>query len=293
MSTLNNYSPLRYPGGKSAIADFFYNVLSNNGINENGIYCEPFAGGAGIALTLLLSKKIKRIIINDMDICIASFWKSLLYDPLRFIYEIKKCEISIKEWEKHRNIYDNANSIDITNMDNMFTIGFSTFFLNRTNRSGILPKAGPIGGRQQNGIYKLDIRFNKEMLIKRIKKIIPYINNIKFTSLDAIEFMETIVMEENDKENLFIYLDPPYYHRGKDLYLNFYKADDHFSLAQYMNKFNYYKWIMTYDDCNEIREIYGNLNVTIHTLNLRYTLNNNRKAHEILISPMNINLPEN
>lgn len=293
MSTLNNYSPLRYPGGKSALADFFYNVILSNGIYENAIYCEPFAGGAGVALTLLLSKKVKRIIINDVDICIASFWKSLLYDPQRFIYEINKCEISIKEWEKHKNIYNNAKDIDITNMDNLFIIGFSTFFLNRTNRSGILPKAGPIGGRKQNGIYKLDIMFNKEILIKRIKTITSYIDNIKFTSLDAIEFMQNVITEEKDRDNLFIYLDPPYYHRGKDLYLNFYKADDHFYLAQYMDKFNYCKWLMTYDDCDEIRGIYRNLNVKVNMLNLRYTLSNNRKAHEILISPININLPEN
>jgi DNA adenine methylase len=65
-------------------------ILEANNINSNGVYCEPFAGGAGVALTLLLTGRIGSILINDIDPCIAAFWHSLLDIPHKFIDEIEK-----------------------------------------------------------------------------------------------------------------------------------------------------------------------------------------------------------
>lgn len=291
MSFINNYSPLRYPGGKSSAAGYFIDILSANNIGADGIYCEPFAGGAGVALTLLLTKRVERIVINDFDPCIAAFWNSLLDTPERFIEEISKCEISIESWEKHREIYNNATTLNLTDSEVRFSLGFSTFFLNRTNRAGILPKAGPIGGRKQTGAYRLNARFKKDVLISRIKEISTFRDRIVFTSYDALAFIKNLSIRGFEAEKLFLYLDPPYYHRGKELYLNFYSHNDHLLLAEYMKKFNYCKWMMTYDDCDEIKMLYTSEHLSIKDFTLQYSLQRVRKAKEILIAPQTTIMP--
>ncbi|MDR3357379.1 MAG: DNA adenine methylase [Desulfovibrio sp.] len=291
MSFINNYSPLRYPGGKSSAAGYFVDILSANNIGNNGVYCEPFAGGAGVALTLLLTGRVERIVINDFDPCIAAFWTALLDFPDKFINEIDRCEISIDAWEKHRAVYDNAAALDLTDHDVRFSLGFSTFFLNRTNRAGILPKAGPIGGRQQAGAYRLDARFKKNVLIERIKKIAAAKERIVFTSDDALLFIKNLLTRGFEQEKLFLYLDPPYYHRGKDLYLNFYNHNDHLSLAEYMKKFNCCKWMMTYDDCDEIKTLYASKHISVNDFTLQYSMQLVRKAKEVLITPQFTMIP--
>jgi DNA adenine methylase len=288
MSFVNNYSPLRYPGGKASAAGYFVDMLSANNIGNDGIYCEPFAGGAGVALTLLLINRVERIVINDFDPCIAAFWNSLLHESEKFIAEIEKCEISIESWEKHRSIYNSSATLNLLDDEERFSLGFSTFFLNRTNRAGILPKAGPIGGRQQAGSYRLDARFKKEVLIERITKIALAKDRIAFSSDDALVFIKNLEKSRFEANKLFLYLDPPYYHRGKDLYLNFYSHKDHLCLADYMKKFTYCKWMMTYDDCEEIKSIYLDKNILFHEFTLQYSMQKVRKAMEILIHPKNI-----
>ena len=68
----------------------------------------------------------------------------------------------MKEWEKQKRIYENTRS--------EFLLGFATFFLNRTNYSGVIT-GGPIGGFEQKGQWKIDARFNKKSLIDRIERI--------------------------------------------------------------------------------------------------------------------------
>ena len=291
MSFVNNYSPLRYPGGKASAAGYFVDMLSANNIGNDGIYCEPFAGGAGVALTLLLTGRVERIVINDFDPCISAFWNSLLHESEKFIAEIEKCEISIESWEKHRLIYDNAASLNLMNDDERFSLGFSTFFLNRTNRAGILPKAGPIGGRKQAGPYRLDARFKKNVLINRIGKIAEVRDRISFTSDDALVFIKKLTTSNFNSEKLFLYLDPPYYHRGKELYLNFYNHEDHLALAEYMKAFCYCKWMMTYDDCDEVKKLYVDKHISISEFTLQYSMQRVRKAKEVLIAPQFTMLP--
>jgi DNA adenine methylase len=286
MGFINNYSPLRYPGGKSSVAEYFMNILSVNNIGNDGVYCEPFAGGAGVALTLLLTKRVDRIVINDYDRCIGAFWNSLLNNSDKFIEEINRCDISIESWFKYRHIYDNACQLDLNNSKDQFALGFATFFLNRTNRAGILPKAGPIGGRNQLGNYSLDARFKKDVLIDRIKQIIKFKDQITFTTDDALIFIKNLKKSNCNKKNVFLYLDPPYYHKGKDLYLNFYNHYDHLNLSKYMKNFSYCKWMMTYDNCEEIKNLYSNIHISISEfITLQYSIQRVRKSKEILIIP--------
>jgi len=240
------YSPLRYPGGKNRLSKFISEICVNN--NISGHYIEPYAGGASVALHLLMEKKVKEITINDYDKSIYAFWYSVLNNTNKFCKLIKETPITIDEWKLQKEIQKNKETTDL------LKLGFSTFFLNRTNISGII-NAGPIGGIQQKGKYKIDCRFNKEKLIEKIKLIASFKDKIHLYNLDTIELIKTIRKNLNRKNNI-IYFDPPYFLKGPSLYLNHYDIEDHKEVAKEIKKIKRIHWIISYDDTKEIEEIY-------------------------------------
>ena len=242
----NHCSPLRYPGGKTFLSPFFDGVIKDNGL-EKVTYVEPFAGGAGAALTLLLSGKVNRIVINDLDKAIYAFWKSAIFDSVKFTKKIHSTPVTIKEWKKQKAIYNNPKA-------GRFELGFATFFLNRTNTSGILD-GGPIGGIKQKGEYKISARFNKDGL----ELINDYLN----------------------KRNTFIYLDPPYFEKGSSLYLNHYKKENHEALAKKLNQNPDAFWLLTYDNKKEIKSLYPDRKIVGFSLN--YNAYKSRIGREIMI----------
>jgi len=262
------YSPLRYPGGKSALFSLVDQIIKDNKL-ENSTYIEPFAGGAGIALSLLLLEKVNKIIINDLDRAIFCFWKTILNDTDKFIKKIQKTNVTISEWRKQKKIYLDTSSND-------FDLAFATFFLNRTNRSGIL-NAGAIGGVEQLGNWKLDARFNKENLISRIKKISYYKDRIIVKNIDGIKLVKGLI----NKKSSFVYLDPPYYDKGSCLYLNHYKPEDHKKLADFLNKNKGGNWMLTYDNVEPIRELYSKRKSFEFSLN--YHAHKSKKGSELLV----------
>lgn len=273
-------SPLRYPGGKASLSDFFENVLTLNKIN--GTYCEAYAGGAGAALNLLFANKVKKIILNDADFHIYAFWYSVLNHTDEFISAIKKCRISIPQWKKQRKIYEKPLE------HSLFQVGFSTFFLNRCNRGGILPNAGPIGGFEQEGNYSIDARFNKENLINRIKNIGDKGENIEIHNLDATDFLSNVISTLNPAQTL-IYLDPPYFQQGQKLYLNFYDESDHEVIEKSLQGFSNYKWIVSYDNVPEINDIYEEYRK--FSFNLNYSVQVCRKGKELMVFSSRLKLP--
>ena len=193
-------SPLRYPGGKTKLYPYVRSIPeSNELIGET--YIEPFAGGAGLALKLLLMGDVKRIVINDLDPSIYSFWYSILNWPEKFCHMIATVEISPAEWERQRQIYSEQNTA------NMLQLGFATFFLNRTNVSGVI-KGGLIGGLQQNGASLMNARFNRQGLISKIKDISSHKEQIFLYNLDAQRFLQPEYLGRFYKS--FINFDPPY-----------------------------------------------------------------------------------
>ena len=212
----NNYSPLRYPGGKSRLVVFIKSIIEQNYL-KGGTYIEPFSGGAAIALALAIDGYMERIVINDYDRSIYAFWYSILHYTDAFIDKIRNTPLSLKEWHTQRII-----QLDKQNTD-LFDLGFSTFFLNRTNRSGIL-KAGVIGGLNQTGPYKIDARYNKEKLIERIRIIAQHKNKFILHNENAINLLHRY---RNISRKNLIYLDPPYYEKGRELYVNFFMESDH------------------------------------------------------------------
>lgn len=262
------YSPLRYPGGKTSLFPFFEKVIQEHGLKKL-TYVEPFAGGAGAALALLFSDKVENIVINDLDKAIYSFWRSAIFDSEKFIKKIFSTPITITEWKKQRAVYTNLNS-------RRFDLGFATFFLNRTNISGILD-GGPIGGLDQKGKWKIDARFNKEGLAKKINQLGLYKNRISVSRKDGLE----LIGEYLNKKNTFIYLDPPYYERGASLYLNHYKKENHEALAKELNKNPEAFWLLTYDNKTQIKSLYPKRK--IQGFSLHYSAYESRKGKEILI----------
>ena len=267
-------SPLRYPGGKAVLTNFLADVIEVNGM-QDGIYAEPYAGGAGAALNLLFAEHVDQILINDADPCIYSFWNSILTQPKRFLNLLESTPVTIDEWMRQRDIYQNPKR------HSGIKVGFSTFYLNRCNRSGILMNGGPIGGFDQKGNWKIDARFNKENLIDRIKKIFYYRDRINVSNLDAIQFLNKKVVEHKMVDRIFVYLDPPYYVKGSTLYLNHYLHDDHVALAKFIRQDNKFKWIMSYDNTDAINELYAS-NERV-AFNLNYSANKAKVGSELLI----------
>lgn len=274
-------SPLRYPGGKTQLSRFLMQLLKLNKLDDI-VYAEPFAGGFGAGLELLFKNKVKSVIINDYDIAIYSIWYAILNETERFINDIININISIQEWEIQKNIYNKSLEEKIYSYD----LAFATYFLNRTNRSGIIT-GGPIGGKNQNGKYKLDCRFNKSDLIRKIVRISDYKDKIQLYNMEANDFIDTIILRHNPNE-IFTFFDPPYYEQGKNLYTNFFKHEDHLNLQEKINNLSDYYWILTYDNKDEILSIYEDYAKYIYSIN--YSASNVRKAKEILIPSSKVKL---
>jgi DNA adenine methylase len=251
-----------------------------------GTYLELFAGGAGAALSLLYSNTFNRIHINDCDIHIYSMWYSILNDTDCFIKYIEDVDVSISEWHKQKNIYLSGDTNDL------LSLGFATFFLNRTNRSGIIHKAGPIGGFRQNGKFLISERFNKSDLIKRIRSISSQKARILLTRFDAVEFLNNIDGYYKEDEKLLIYIDPPYYRKGKDLYLNNYNHNEHLNLSKKIEGLHLdYRWIISYDNVDEIKLMYDRFRMTSFELN--YSLQSKKSGSELLVFSNSLKLTDN
>jgi DNA adenine methylase len=271
-------SPLRYPGGKSCLLEFVATILRINGM-ECGHYAEPYAGGCGLALALLYGGHVADIHINDIDPSIWAFWHCVLHDTDALVARIVETPVTIAEWCKQRDIY-RAGDVKDT-----LLLGFSAFFLNRTNRSGIIKGAGVIGGLQQNGNYKLDCRYNQEDLIRRIRRVRRYKDSIHLTNYDALEFFSNCKLPMN---SLF-FIDPPYYKKGAGLYTSYYVASDHARLAKTVIELDR-PWIVTYDDTFEIRRLYRDRRQ--YCFDINYSLQEKRIGTELLIASKGIKLPE-
>lgn len=274
-------SPLRYPGGKTQLTSFVRNLLITNNIVE-GTYIEPFAGGAGVAIQLLLDGDVNSIVINDYDKSIYSIWYSILNNTEKFISLISNTPITIDEWHKQKAIY-----LRNKNRQNSLEGAFATFFLNRTNVSGII-SGGPIGGMNQTGKYKIDCRFNKVDLIRKIRLIADRRENITLYRKDALELID-IINENYDTDSTLIFFDPPYYVQGKNLYLSFYSNNSHKKLFEKIGILNDFYWITTYDYAPQISEIYHNVNQK-YEYELSYSVNKKRKAKEFMFASEKIKI---
>lgn len=265
-----NYSPLRYPGGKARLSPFIKLLIENAGI-EKPVYIEPYAGGAGVALSLLIDGVVDEVVINDYDKAIYSMWRAILEDTEEFVRLIEETPVNVEEWYNQKRIYSENNK------KYSVELGFAAFYLNRTNRSGIISNAGPIGGYEQTGNYTIAVRYNKEDLIRRIREIAKHRKKIHLYNKDAKKLISIYLQKYIDRA--FIYFDPPYYKKGKALYKNFYTESDHKDIFELITAIQC-SWIVTYDDVQEIRAIYEGCSARLY--DLTYSLANNGTKSELM-----------
>lgn len=272
-------SPLRYPGGKACLYELTIEFLTSNDLNQRH-YVEPYSGGCGLALSLLFGGHVTQVHLNDLDRSIWAFWKSVLDHNAELTDLIASANITIEEWENQRSVQFRKADAEIVEL------GFSTFFLNRTNRSGIIHSGGVIGGKAQAGEWKLDCRFNRDDLIKRIRRIEKYRNRISIYNEDAEIFMGRI--GKSIPQTSVMYIDPPYFEKGSQLYKNSYRKPDHERIASRVSNLSS-PWFMTYDNVPEIRELYA-----AHSsveLDIGYSVQTKRRGSEVLIISDGLKLP--
>lgn len=274
-------SPLRYPGGKSCLINLASELLRINGL-EHGHYAEPYAGGCGLALSLLYGSHVSDIHINDIDPAVWAFWSSVINKTDDLSEMVLNTPVTIAEWLKQREIYRTCGP------KNILKLGFSAFFLNRTNRSGIIQGAGVIGGLEQKGNYKIDCRYNRDDLIRRIQRVRKYKDRIHLTRLDAQDFMRQIDKQLPQKSMIFI--DPPYYCKGAALYTSFYQPEDHAGIAKTVAGLSK-PWLVTYDDVQEIRDIY--MKNRQYGFDIAYSVREKKLGAELLIASKRLKIPTN
>ncbi|MDZ7750899.1 MAG: DNA adenine methylase [Gammaproteobacteria bacterium] len=272
-------SPLRYPGGKAAMAPLLRKVRSLNGLGQHSI-AEPFAGGAGAALEMLMGEDTHYIVINDLDPSIGDFWWALTNQSTRFLRLIDDAPLNIEEWKRQRAILKKPWQYS------RLRRGFATFYLNRCNRSGIILNGGPIGGYDQKGRWKIDARFNRKRLRERCSRIIEYRDRIQLSNLDGIQ-----LVEDHADDKTFLFIDPPYYNKGPKLYLNALDHEYHKRLAGILGSKQDASWVVTYDDCPEIRALYENWAQVI-SFGLRYSASGAAQGKEVCIAPQWLQLPD-
>lgn len=273
------HSPLRYPGGKACLLPLLVSILKANNL-ELCDYAEPYAGGCGLALGLLYGGYVQDIHINDLDPGVWSFWKSVLDHPDELCALIEETPVTIDEWHRQREIQVACDA------ENPIALGFAMFFLNRTNRSGIIRQAGVIGGLDQSGPYKMDCRFNRQDLVHRIKRIQRYRSRIHLSNLDALQFMR---QSSTTPEDTFYCIDPPYYNKGADLYTSFYTPEDHASVASAVLQLDR-PWIVTYDNTEPVSKLYRDRRQFV--FDITYSLQVKRVGTELLIASKGLTLTQ-
>jgi len=273
------FSPLRYPGGKGKLARFVAELIRVNGL-EDGLYVEPYAGGAAVAWELLLTGRVRRVHVNDLSRPIYAFWRSVLDQTDELARLVADTPLDLDTWARMKQTFAHPDDADD------LSLGYAMFYLNRTNRSGIL-NGGPIGGRAQSGIWNMDARYNRTELVARIERIAQARRRITLTHMDATALLKEHALEWTPKT--LVYLDPPYFNKGPELYYNFYKHGDHAGVATAVRALRAVPWIVSYDDVAPIHTLYANESWLQYQIG--YSARNRTKGREAMFFSAGLHIP--
>ena len=268
-------TPFRYPGGKAFLADVLEERIAAKGCVDT--YAEPYAGGAGAAIELLARGTVKRLVLNDFDRRVHAAWWAMLTRTDEFVERVASVPVTLETWHACRALVE-ANSREA----DKFELGFATYFLNRTNHSGVIIGAGPIGGYQQTGKWLIDVRWYRETMIKRILWLGERRGSIELRNEDGLAFLKSY--EADRASHTFFFIDPPYVQAGAKLYMNAMNDLKHRDLANFLTGSDSPPhWLVTYDDCELINDAYRTANIT--SLPVRYSLRRKRTEHEVCVVP--------
>lgn len=271
-------SPLRYPGGKGKVANFLKLLVLENSLAGSD-YVEPYAGGASVALSLLFDDYIGHAYINDINKGVYCFWRFVLEDSGDFCERIMSVPLSIDEWRRQRRIHSAAES-------SPEDLGFATFYLNRTNRSGIV-SGGVIGGKGQLGNWRIDARFNREALCARVRKVASNSSRITVSMVDAASMIGDHATRGGARR--LLYLDPPYFVKGEGLYDNFYTHEDHRKIRDVITV-TPGPWVVSYDAAPEILQLYSQYQPLRYTLG--YSASKASKGTEVMYFSEGLIVPQ-
>jgi DNA adenine methylase len=271
-------SPLRYPGGKGRLTQHVIDVIEMNGL-VGGHYAEAYAGGAGIAISLLYLEYADHVHLNDLDPSVYSFWRAILDHTEEFTRLVRDTPLTVEEWRKQRTLQFVKEPLGI------LELGFSTFYLNRTSRSGII-RGGVIGGINQTGKWKMDARYNANVLNQRIEKVASYGSRISLYNMDAADLIADVL--PTIPALTLVYLDPPYYDHGSRLYKASYKHDDHARIASMVGTISQ-KWMVSYDNVEPVRELYASYRQ--QSFGLRYNANRRYDGVEVMVYCDSLKIP--
>jgi DNA adenine methylase len=267
-------SPLRYPGGKAALAGVFADTIADLHLSDP-TYVEPYAGGAGAGVALLRQGLVSHLVINDLDPAVHAFWASVVDDNEAFLRLLDDTPLTVPEWRHQREIYRAADTTD------RLGLGFAFFYLNRTNRSGVL-SGGVIGGLQQTGKDKIGARFPRATLRERLTAVGAARQNITVSNRDGRD----VISDYGQDENVFMYIDPPYVRAGSMLYLNAFDEQDHRDLAGTVRGIPAAHWLLTYDIAPLVEELYEDQ--FMRTYELHYSNRHRRLASEWLVASRSV-----
>lgn len=268
------YTPIRYPGGKTKLYPLLESIIRRNGL-QGCAYSEPFAGGAGAAVKLLLKGDVGRILINDYDRAVYCIWKAVLEHPDETCAFVDAAELTVDEWRAHRDVYRRRDQAD------ELELGLSSLYLNRTNRSGILD-GGLIGGLGQTGPYKMDARFGRDGLKEKVRRLSDRAADIEVFNMDAEGFVSEVL---GARDGAFAYFDPPYVQKGPGLYRSSFDEAKHRSFAETVLSCRF-PWVATYDDDELVCSLYGNR--VKRMLDIGYSAYRASSGRELLICSASI-----
>ncbi len=281
MATSSPSSPLRYPGGKQSLAPFVRTLIRGNDM-YGCVYAEPYAGGAGLALRLLMDGVVSRVLLNDKCPMVCSFWRSLFWRTNELLQLVDKTPVTMETWMLTREITECPEEFS------EIEIAFALFFQNRTNFSGVID-GGVIGGKAQVGKYKLDARYPKGRLLKLMETLSMLRDNVEVSHLDAISFMQAHVLPLD--RTCLTYCDPPYFEKGQALYMNAYLPEDHVKVADFLHEHaSGMRWMVSYDNAPQIIELYKE--DSLYSFDLPYSAHRVRRGKELLALSSDVNLPQ-
>jgi len=272
---------LRYPGGKSKLLSHITpHITEQIEQNENILnYCEPFIGSGAVTYNILKKKNhIKKIILNDKDYTLSCLWNSILFDFEELEEKILHYQPSVVDFFHFKEVLTRSEESLLE--ENKVDLSLKKLAIHQMSYSGLGVRAGgPIGGKKQKSSYNISCRWSPKSIIKKFTRLRRTLLEYQISS-NKVYCMDYKKIIKKANEHTIMYLDPPYYLKGRDMYACSFNDKDHEELAQALFHTKS-KWILSYDDCEEIKDLYKW--TYISDFDAKYYIKTIRNKKEILI----------